>query len=57
VRLDARLFDALYNLAVALQDAGRRDEARPFLQRFVDEAPPARYGPDIAKLRRMLPSK
>jgi tetratricopeptide (TPR) repeat protein len=54
VLLDPRLFDALYNLGTALDDAGRRDEARPYLERFVSEAPPGRYGPDIVKLRRLL---
>ena len=54
VRLDARLFDALYNLGVALEAAGRKDEARPYLVRFVEEAPHDRYGPDIVKLKRIL---
>ena len=54
VRLDPHLFDALYNLGLALEDAGRRDEARPYLERFVKEAPPGRYAPDIVKLRRLL---
>ena len=54
VRIDPRLFDALYNLATVLYKAGRRDEARPYLERFVSEAPPARYGPDIAKLEQLL---
>ncbi len=54
VRLDPRLFDALYNLGLALDDAGRGDEARPYLERFVNEAPPARYAPDIVQLRRLL---
>jgi len=54
VQLDATLFDALYNLGTALDDAGRRDEARPYLERFVSEAPPRRYGPDLVKLRRLL---
>ena len=54
VRLDLRLFDALYNLGTALDDAGRRDEARPYLERFVNEAPHDRYGPDIVKLSRLL---
>ncbi len=54
VRLDPRLFDALYNLGVALEEAGRKDEARPYLVRFVDEAPHDRYGPDIVKLKRIL---
>jgi len=54
VRLDPRLFDALYNLGIALDDAGRREEARPYLERFVNEAPHDRYGPDIVKLKRLL---
>ena len=54
VRLDPQLFDALYNLGLALEDAGRRDEARPYLERFVNEAPPGRYAQDIVKLRRLL---
>jgi hypothetical protein len=37
-----------------LDAAGRRDEARPFLERFAREAPPAQYGPDIAKVRKRL---
>ena len=54
LKLDPRMFDALYNVATTLYDAGRREEARPYLERFVKEAPPGRYGPDIARLRRML---
>jgi hypothetical protein len=37
-----------------LHAAGQQAEARPFLERFVGEAPPARYAPDIARIRRML---
>jgi arylsulfatase A-like enzyme/Flp pilus assembly protein TadD len=54
LELNPRLYDALYNLGTVLYDSGRRDEARPLLQRFVAEAPPARYGRDIERLRRML---
>jgi arylsulfatase A-like enzyme/Tfp pilus assembly protein PilF len=54
VQLNPRQFDALYNLGTTLEDAGRQEEARPYLELFVNEAPPARYGPDIAKLRRLL---
>jgi Flp pilus assembly protein TadD len=49
--LDPRLYDALYNLAQALLTQGRRDEARPFIERFVREAPPARYAKDIERFR------
>jgi len=54
VRLDPHLYDALYNLGTVLYDSGRRDDARPYLQRFVNEAPPARYQRDIARIRKML---
>ncbi|HEY2149451.1 MAG TPA: sulfatase-like hydrolase/transferase, partial [Vicinamibacterales bacterium] len=54
VQLNPRLYDALYNLAVTLDDAGLHDEARPYLQRFVETAPLARYGRDIAQLRQIL---
>ena len=54
VALDPRQYDALYNLGTALADQGKRDEARPFLEQFVRDAPPARYAPDIARLRAVL---
>lgn len=54
VHLDAHLYDALYNLGTVLQTLGHRDEARPYLERFANEAPPHRYAPDIARVRRML---
>ena len=44
----------LYNLALALDSLGRRDEARPFMERFVREAPPQRYAPDIARFATLL---
>jgi arylsulfatase A-like enzyme/Tfp pilus assembly protein PilF len=53
VRLEPRLFDALYNLGTVLY-ADDRQQARPYLERFVAEAPPARYQPDIDRVRRML---
>jgi arylsulfatase A-like enzyme/Tfp pilus assembly protein PilF len=54
LEIDPHLFDALYNLGTTLYGADRREEARPYIQRFVDEAPPARYASDIAKLRPLL---
>ncbi len=54
VDLDPLLYDALYNLALALHDLGRLDEARPYLERFVRDAPPGRYARDIAKLQTIL---
>ena len=54
VALDPTDYDALFNLATQLVEAGRMAEARPYLQRFVDSAPPAFYARDIARLRAML---
>jgi hypothetical protein len=37
-----------------LRDQGRTAEARPYIERFVREAPPQRYAKDIAMLRGWL---
>ena len=47
-------FDVLFNLAAVLHDQHRDAEARPYVERFVREAPPARYAKDIAMLRGWL---
>ena len=47
VELAPHDFDALFNLGTEFEAAGRQDEARPFLDRFVRDAPPGQYGPDI----------
>jgi arylsulfatase A-like enzyme/Tfp pilus assembly protein PilF len=54
VELNPRDFDALFNLATELVNDGQGAAARPYLQRFVDTAPPAIYGRDIARLRGLL---
>jgi tetratricopeptide (TPR) repeat protein len=54
VDLDRTNFDALYNLSTELVNAGRLAEARPYLELFVRSAPPAFYGPDIARIQRLL---
>jgi len=54
VALSPNDFDALFNLAMELDAAGRHDEAKPYLDRFARDAPAAQYGPDIAKARRLL---
>jgi arylsulfatase A-like enzyme/Flp pilus assembly protein TadD len=54
LQLDPHLYDALYNVGTSLWDAERRDEARPYLERFVREAPAQRYAADLARVRRML---
>ena len=47
-------YDALFNLAMELDAAGRHDEARPYLERFAAQAPPAQYSADIARVRKVL---
>jgi arylsulfatase A-like enzyme/Flp pilus assembly protein TadD len=54
VALDSRLYDALFNLGLIARKKGLRREARQALERFVAEAPPAQYGPDIEKARGLL---
>ena len=54
VQLNPHLYDALYNLGTVLYSVGRHDDARPYLERFVAEASPARYASDIARVRRLL---
>lgn len=50
VELDRRNFDALFNLATELVNAGRMPEARPYVELFVRTAPRAFYGRDIDRL-------
>jgi len=54
VATDPHNFDALFNLASELLNAGRMDEAQPYVKQFVATAPPALYGPDIERLRRAI---
>ena len=54
VELEPREFDTLFNLGSVLVKAGRASEARPYLERFLREAPPAVYGRDFAKVRGWL---
>jgi arylsulfatase A-like enzyme len=54
VTLDARQYDALYNLGLVAAEAGRREESRDALRRFVSTAPPARFGAEIRKARQLL---
>ncbi len=51
LELEPRQYTVLYNLALALDSVGRRDEARRAMERFVAEAPPQQYAPDIAALQ------
>ncbi len=54
VEFDPQLYDALFNLGLVAGKNGLRKESREALERFVAEAPPGQYGPDIAKARNML---
>jgi arylsulfatase A-like enzyme/Flp pilus assembly protein TadD len=54
LQLDPHLYDALYNVGISLWDAGRLDEARPYLDRFAREAPAGRYAADLVRVRNML---
>jgi Tfp pilus assembly protein PilF len=54
VELNPREWDTLFNLGKLLRRQGRAAEARPYLERFVHEAPPTQYGPDIENLRSVL---
>ncbi len=54
VTLAPKDFDALFNLAIELDAAGRAGEARPYLERFAAEAPPAQYAADITRVKRVL---
>ena len=54
VEFDPQMFDALFNLGLVAGKNGLRQESREALERFVAQAPPGQYGPDIAKARNML---
>ncbi|MGE5243796.1 MAG: sulfatase-like hydrolase/transferase [Betaproteobacteria bacterium] len=47
-------YDLLYNVGVALSESGRRQEALPYLQRFVREAPPSQYRDDLPRVRALI---
>jgi tetratricopeptide (TPR) repeat protein len=54
VEADPRDLDTLFNLGSLLMRRGRSSEARPYLERFLREAPPALYAKDIARVRSWL---
>jgi tetratricopeptide (TPR) repeat protein len=54
VALEPKAYDTVYNLGLMLRKAGRFAEARPYLERFVLEAPPVPYAADIATVRGWL---
>jgi choline-sulfatase len=54
VDLEPRQYTVLYNLALALDRVGRREEARRAMERFVREVPPERYAREIAEFKKLL---
>ena len=54
VALDGGQYDALLNLGLVAAQAGRRDEARQALRRFVATAPPGRFAADLRKAQQLL---
>ncbi len=54
VALDPAEFNALFNLTIALFDAGQTAEARRYGEQFMASAPQALFGPDIARIRQLL---
>ena len=54
VTIDPTQYDALYNLGLVAVEAGRPEQARAALLRFVATAPPRRWGAEIGKARALL---
>jgi tetratricopeptide (TPR) repeat protein len=54
VELDSTTYDALFNLATTLAQTDGVAAARPYLEQFARNAPPALYARDIAEVQRLL---
>jgi Flp pilus assembly protein TadD len=54
VELNPYEWDTVFNLGKVLRKAGRPEEARPFLERFLKDAPRALYGPDLGQVSAWL---
>jgi tetratricopeptide (TPR) repeat protein len=54
LELEPRNYDLLFNIAAVLHDHGQTSEARPYIERFVREAPANRYQREIATFRAWL---
>ena len=54
LKYNPKQYDALYNTALVACKIGDRSRARDAMQRFVETAPPAQYGKDIAQVRAAL---
>ena len=54
VALNPGDYQTLFNLGSELWQSGRHDEARPYLEGYLREAPPALEGRDIARGEELL---
>jgi arylsulfatase A-like enzyme/tetratricopeptide (TPR) repeat protein len=54
--LDPSDYQTLFNLGATLRDRGRAEEARPYLEAYLQAAPPALEARDIARVRTWLAS-
>jgi arylsulfatase A-like enzyme/cytochrome c-type biogenesis protein CcmH/NrfG len=54
VAIDPRQYDALYNLGLVAAQAGRAQQARQALSRFVATAPPERWSAEIRNAEQVL---
>ncbi|HTQ79548.1 MAG TPA: tetratricopeptide repeat protein, partial [Thermoanaerobaculia bacterium] len=52
--LNPNLWDTLWNLGLGQAEQGQTLEARATLGRFIAQAPPALYGAQVMKARRLL---
>ncbi len=54
VQLDPANYDALYSLGINLAREGRMDVARPYLEQFLESAPPALHEAQLQEVSRLL---
>ncbi len=54
VAIDPKQYDAWFNIGLVSGNAGKREEARHALTKFVETAPKERYAQDIARARSAL---
>ena len=54
LQIDPAQFNAMYQLATLYQRTGRATEARPYIEQFVQTAPPAHYKREIEQLKTLL---
>lgn len=54
VELVPDAFDTLFNVGMLLAESSRPTDALPYLRRFTARAPPARYGKDIVRVKKLI---